>query len=348
MNETLEFLFRHGAAVIFAAVFVEQLGIPLPAAPWLLAAGALAGAGRMNWAAALGAAIVGALLADSLWFYLGRRYGNRVLGLLCRISLEPDTCVRRTQNLFTRYGMRAVLVAKFVPGLNTLAPPLAGSSGASYVQFLLFDGLSATMHSGTFILVGRLFSHQLEQIIDALAGLGSRALLVLGGLAALYIAYKYFQRRRLLRELRMARITVDELRQKQEAGENLIILDIRSLGEVKEHPALILGAVHMTMEEVERYHGELPRDREIVLYCSCPNEASSARVALLLRRKGIPHVRPLLGGIDAWRERSYPTEVGAAAAWSASAGSPPGHDSGQSVQVVVTAEKQSVGTARER
>src|SRR3989454_6856264 len=129
MTETLGFLVRHGPSVLFAAVFVEQMGVPLPAAPWLLAAGALAGTGKINWFTALSAATFGSILADLIWFYLGRYRGQRVLGFLCRISLEPDSCVRRTQDIFTRYGMRGVMVAKFIPGLSTLAPPLAGSSG---------------------------------------------------------------------------------------------------------------------------------------------------------------------------------------------------------------------------
>jgi rhodanese-related sulfurtransferase len=148
----------------------------------------------------------------------------------------------------------------------------------------------------------------LEQIIDALAGLGGSAFGVVVGLAALYIGYKYFQRHRLLSELRMARITVDELRQKQEAGENPMILDIRSKVELEQNPTLIRGALHMTMDEVQLRQEEIPRDRDIILYCSCPNEVSSARVALRLHRKGIVRVRPLSGGIDAWRERNYPTE----------------------------------------
>ena len=317
MNETLEFLFRHGTAVLFAAVFVEQMGVPLPAAPWLLAAGALAGTGRMNWWVALSAATCGSVLADLIWFYLGRHGGHRVLRLLCRISLEPDSCVRRTQDLFTRYGMRGIVAAKFIPGLSTLVPPLAGNSGVSVPRFLFFDGLGSLLYAGCFILVGVLFSHQLEQIIDALEGLGSSALAVVAGLAALYIGYKYFQRHRLLSELRMARITVDELHQKQEAGENPMILDIRSHVELEKNPTLIRGALHMTMDEVQLRQEEIPRDREIILYCSCPNEVSSARVALLLHRKGILRVRPLLGGIDAWRERNYPTELRAIGAISA-------------------------------
>jgi membrane protein DedA with SNARE-associated domain len=309
MNETLEFVVRHGAALLFAAVFVEQLGVPLPAAPWLLAAGALAVTGKINWLTALAAATFGSLLADIIWFYLGRYRGQRMVNLLCRLSLEPDSCVRRTQDVFTRYGMRGVVAAKFIPGLSTLAPPLAGSSGVSASRFFFFDGLGSLLYAGCFILLGVLFSRQLEQVIDALAGLGSGALGVVVGFMSLYIGYKYFQRRRLLYELRMARITVDELHRMLETGENPIILDMRSQAALEEDPVLIRGALHMTMEEVELRHQEIPRDREIVLYCSCPNEVSSARAALLLRRRGILRVRPLLGGFDAWRERNYPTEL---------------------------------------
>ena len=291
------------------AVFIEQVGIPLPAAPWLLAAGALAGAGKMNWVVALGSASIGSVTADLIWFYLGRHYGNRVLRLLCRISLEPDTCVRRTEGVFTRYGMKGVVVAKFIPGLSTLAPPLAGSSGVSAPRFLFFDALSSLLYAGCFILVGVLFSRQLEQVINALAGLGHSALGVVAALAALYIGYRYWQRHRLLGELRMARITVDELHQRQEAGESLLILDLRSHFELEQDPAVIRGALHVTMDELRVRQQDIPRDRDIVLYCDCPNEVSSARMALQLRQQGIVRVRPLLGGIEAWRERNYPTDL---------------------------------------
>ena len=280
MTETLGFLVRHGPGVLFAAVFVEQMGVPLPAAPWLLAAGALAATDDRNWFAALAAATFGSLLADLIWFYLGRYGGHRVLDLLCRISLEPDSCVRRTQDVFTRYGMRGVVAAKFIPGLSTLAPPLAGSSGVSAPRFFLFDGLGSFLYPASFMLLGALFSRQLEEVIAALASLGSGALGVVIALAALYIGYKYYQRQRLLKELRMARITVDELHQKLETGENPIILDLRSHAELERDPSLIRGARHVTMEEVKLWQHEIPRDRDIILYCSCPNEVSSARTAL--------------------------------------------------------------------
>ncbi len=149
----------------------------------------------------------------------------------------------------------------------------------------------------------------MDQILAALASLGGNALAVVGGLIAAYLGYKYFQRHRLLAELRTTRITVDELHQKLESGEQPLILDLRSLAEVERNPDLIRGARHTTFDEMERGQHEIPRDREIVLYCSCPNEVSSARMALQLRRKGITRVRPLLGGIDAWKERNYPMEL---------------------------------------
>jgi len=308
MSETLDFLTRHGPLVLFLAVFVEQLGIPLPAAPWLLAAGALAGVGKMDVMSALAAATVGALLADLCWFYLGQRYGNRVLKLICRISLEQDSCVRRTEDVFKRYGMSGVIAAKFIPGLSTITAPLAGRSGVSVVRFFLYDGLGSLLYAACFVLGGVLFSRQLEQILSALASLGHGALALVFALVALYLSYKYYQRRRLLIELRMARITVEELRQKLEAGENLFILDLRAHVELDRVPLLIRGALHITADELQLRHREIPRDREVILYCSCPNEVSSARAALLLRRNGIVRVHPLLGGFDAWRERNYPME----------------------------------------
>lgn len=308
MAHIFDFLTRHGPAVLFAALFIEQAGLPLPASPWMLAAGALSASGKMHWYSALLAAALGSIMADAIWFNLGRYGGQRVMRLLCRISLEPDSCVRRTQDLYGRYGLPGLLVAKFIPGLNTLAAPLAGSSGARAARFLLFDTMGSFLYTGCFILVGAAFSRQLDQVIAALTGLGVSAVVVVLGLVALYIGYKFYQRQRLLRELRTARISVDELYQKLETGEAPVILDLRSKAEVHRDPSLIRGARHVSMDDLKASLGGIPRDREIVLYCACPNEVSSARMALLLQRSGISRVRPLLGGIDAWRERNYPIE----------------------------------------
>ena len=314
MTEPTQFLVNHGAPIVFVAVFLEQMGLPLPVVPLLLAAGALSATGQFRLLFGLGITVLACLIADTIWFYLGRYRGHRVLGLLCRISLEPDSCVRRTQNVFTRYGLRGLVVGKFVPGLGTVAPPLAAMAGVKVSRFLLADGLGSVLYGGSFLFLGYLFSNQIQQIAAALAHIGGSLLSLIVGLGIIYIGFKFWQRQRILRKLRMARITPAELRRKQEAGEEPVIIDLRPGAELDLDPSLIPGAIHLAMEEVEHRHHTIPRDREVIVYCSCPNEVSSARVALSLHRKGITRVRPLLGGIDAWRELHYPLEPASASA----------------------------------
>jgi membrane protein DedA with SNARE-associated domain len=306
MNETLAFLVRHGALILFVILFIEQMGFPLPAIPFLLAAGALIATGEMNWAVVLGSAALGCLLADLIWYQLGRARGTRVLGFLCRISLEPDSCVRRTQDTFSRYGMRAIVGAKFVPGLSTVMPPLAAIFHVPIRRFLFFDGLGCVLYPAVISSLGFIFSDQLLGILRALGKIGHGAIVVLAGLLGAYIGYKYFQRQRLLRKLRTARISVDELHRRQEAGEDLLVVDLRSAADLRNDPFIIKGALHVHLHELERRHVEIPRDRDVVLYCSCPNEVTSARMALLLHKRGITRVRPLAGGINAWRKHNYP------------------------------------------
>lgn len=306
MNETARFLIDHGLPIVFVAVFIEQMGLPLPAIPWLLAVGALSTNHQFNLGLGIGAAIMACLIADAFWFYLGRIRGNRVLGFLCRISLEPDSCVRRTLNIFTRYGIPGVVVAKFLPGMSTIIPPLAGMSGIKTGRFFLFDALGSLLYGSVFIFLGCIFSHQITQIGMAITHIGGNALTFLVSISALYLGYKYWHGRRLLHELRLARITAKELRQKMDAGEKPVILDLRSQFELESNPLAISGAIHLEVEEIAKHQHEFPRDRDIVLYYSCPNEAAAAGAALLLQHEGFTRVRPLLGGIDAWRHQEYP------------------------------------------
>ena len=308
MNEITQLLAKHGPLVIFVMVFVEQMGLPLPAAPLLLVAGSLSATGQFSLPGGFVLIVLACVMADGFWFQLGRRRGHRVLGFLCRVSLEPDSCVRRTQNLFTRYGLWAILVAKFVPGLSTLAPPLAGMSGVKAGRFLLADSLGSLFYAAGFLLPGYLFANQIQEITNALAGIGRGAFFLLAGGLLIYVGFKYFQRQNILRQLRMARITVAELRRKQAAGENMVIIELRPMAELKLDGAIIPGAIHLDMAEIDTRHHEIPRDREVVVYCSCPNEVSSARMAASLRRHGIERVRPLLGGITAWMEAHLATE----------------------------------------
>src|SRR5262249_8101225 len=196
MSHTTQFLVNHGLPLVFAAVFVEQMGLPIPAFPWLLAAGALSAAGKFNLSLGLGVTAIACLIADAIWFYLGRYRGNRVVALLCRISLEPDSCVRRTQNIFTKYGLRGVLVAKFLPGMSTVAPPLAGMSGMNAGRFFAVDAAGSLLYGGGLLVLGFLFSHQIDQIGAGISRIGGSALTLLIGAVVLYVAYKYWQRQR--------------------------------------------------------------------------------------------------------------------------------------------------------
>ncbi len=268
MSETIAFLVRHGYALLFVWLLLEQLGLPLPAIPVLLAAGALAGAGRMSLALALAVALAGALLGDAVWYLLGRRRGAKVLNLLCRMSLEPDSCVRRTEQVFGRYGLRSLVLAKFIPGLSTAAPPLAGIFGMGWPRFLLFDGLGAVLYTGVFAGLGVLFSAQLEAIAEPALRLGEWLGLLLACALAAYILWKYVQRRRVIGALRVARITPAELKSRIDAGEEVLIVDLRHPLDFEAEPHLIPGALRVAPDEIEERHVEIPRDRDVVLYCT--------------------------------------------------------------------------------
>ena len=309
MDDVTQFLIRYGQLVLFVIVFAEQVGLPIPAIPILLAAGAIAGAGILSLPLAIGLSVIASLLGDLIWYYLGRYRGRQVLNLLCRISLEPDSCVRRTEDFFVRHGVRALLVAKFIPGLSTVMPSLAGLFNVSLGQFLLYNGLGALLWTVAFIMPGYLFANQIEQLAENAEQVGSSALVLAVSALALYIMYKYVNRIRLLRELRVARITVDELKQLMDAGGEMMIVDLRRPSDLAADPYTIPGSLQIAVEELERRHHEIPRDRDVILYCACPNEVTSAQMAVMLKRRGIKRVRPLVGGVEGWRASNYPLSV---------------------------------------
>jgi membrane protein DedA with SNARE-associated domain/rhodanese-related sulfurtransferase len=306
MHGTLEFLFHHGYVVLLAWVFLEQIGLPVPSIPILLAAGALAGTHRMNLFAALSTAVFACAVADTIWFQLGRIKGIKILQLLCKISLEPDSCVRRTEGIFAKEGSRSLLLAKFLPGLGTVAPPLAGIFHMRLHRFLLFDCAGSALWAASFLGLGYAFSNQIELIADHVAVLGGWLLVfAIAGFAA-YIAKKYIARQRFIRELRVSRITVEELKRKMDHHEEMVIVDLRHSLDFEADPETIPGAFRIDAQELREKNEKLPRDRQIILYCTCPNEATSAQLAILLRKQGIQQIRPLQGGLDAWREKGYP------------------------------------------
>ena len=306
MSETLQFLIRHGYSLLFAWVFIEQAGVPIPSAPILLAAGALAGMHQTSLAMAVVLSLIATLLADALWYWLGARLGSRVLRFLCRISIEPDSCVRRTEVSFERQGARLLIVAKFIPGLSAMAPPLAGVIRMSWQRFVLFDAIGALLWADSFLVTGYVFSGELERVAGHMAFLGTWLIVILIGAFAVYIAQKFIKRRRFLRKLRIGRIAPEELKKKLDEGEDVVIVDLRHALEFDAEPETIPGSVRMDAADLEEALEVIPRDREIVLFCNCPNEATAAQMALLLRSKGITRIRPLAEGIAGWRSRGFP------------------------------------------
>ena len=268
MENTLQFLVRHGYVVLFVWVALEQAGVPIPAVSVLLAAGVLAASNQMSLALILGVTVVASVLSDTGWYALGRRRGPKIVHLLCHVSLEPDSCVRETENLFARRGVAALLLAKFIPGLGTVAPPLAGIIRMPLGRFLLCDGLGALLGAGVFTGLGVAFSSQLDWLAALVADMGSWLLAILvGGLGA-YLAWKVAARQRFLRHLRVARITPEELHRRLQAGEDVLIVDLRHALEVDADPVVIPGAVRFSAADLDERRQAIPRDREVILYCS--------------------------------------------------------------------------------
>jgi membrane protein DedA with SNARE-associated domain/rhodanese-related sulfurtransferase len=302
-------LLFYGYVLLFAWVLVEQLGIPLPATPVLLAAGALSAQHEINFLFALLAGLAASLIADSAWFFIGRRFGHIVLRTLCKLSLEPTICVRRTQDSFGRRRAVTVLIAKFVPGLATLAPPVAGQNGMPYGSFLLFDAIGATAWLGALLAAGRFFGDLIRRNPSLLdwAGRFSGALLVLGILG--FFIGRVVRRRMVLKKLVAARLEPEELKRQLDDGEQVFIVDLRHPLELVPDPFTLPGAHLFAPKDLTARHQEIPRDRDIVLFCSCPSEATAAKTAMTLHKLGIRRVRPLRGGYDEWKRLGFPVDA---------------------------------------
>ena len=268
MNEVAQFLVEQGYVVLFLWVLLAQLGFPISIVPILLAGGALAGIGKLNAPLVLGIVFLAALLSDQFWYQVGLRRGSRVLLFLCRIALDPESCVRRTKEIYARYGPRSLLFAKFIPGMATAASPLAGIFHLHPLRFLLFDGLGTFIWVGVLILLGYKFANEIKDLTIQTSGLGPWMGLVVPVGLATYIGWKYFQRKRFLHRLAIAQVTPEEVKQRLDAGEDLLILDLRNAIEFEVEPHTIPGAFHLSIEELEKYHLKIPRDREIVLFCT--------------------------------------------------------------------------------
>lgn len=268
MNTSIEFLRAYGPMLVFTSVLLEQAGVPIPCTPWLIASGALARLGQGTVALPIVLATLAASLGHLGWFFAGRHWGSRVLRLVCRVSLEPDICVQRTENVFTRYGPRALVVAPFIPGLTTLAPPLAGMSGMRLRRYLALDGVGDLLWVTSFVGLGWLAGEPFFRVVGVVMNYaGSAAGFFAGGLA-LYLAYKLLQRLRFRTQLRVARLSAGELKRRLDAGDDMVLVDLRHRREVEDSGSTLPGALHISPEELDRRHGEIARGRDVVLFCS--------------------------------------------------------------------------------
>jgi membrane protein DedA with SNARE-associated domain/rhodanese-related sulfurtransferase len=302
----MDFLLRHGYIVIFVAVFTEQIGLPIPSGPVLLAAGALAGFHRLNLASALALAVAASLICDSLWFTLGRRRGGSVLKFVCRVAIEPDTCVSETHSAYLHYGPESLLISKFLPWFGTLGPPLAGMFNLAIWKFLLIDAGGALLWAGSNIGCGWLFRRQLEDVAAALSRFGATiGIAVCAGVVA-YLVFKLVRLWRHYRAYRTHRITPGELKQRLEAGEPLMVVDLRADNERQE--GCIPGAMALAYNDLDSLVPVIGA-KEVVFYCSCPNELSSVRAALRLKRHGVTRLHALQGGFSSWRSLGFPVDT---------------------------------------
>jgi membrane protein DedA with SNARE-associated domain/rhodanese-related sulfurtransferase len=311
VNAIVHLLVKHGYSVLFVSVFARQMWLPVPAILFLIAAGALADSGRMTLAFALGLAVVACLLADMVWYEAGRRWGDQILHFIYGLALDPDAACRRSKEAFVRHGARTLMLAKFVVGLDAAMPPLAGVSGTSRLRFIAFDAIGAALWSGVYGGLGYLLGKDLDHAATYGARLGLFWVILVSAALAMYLSRKLVRRHRFVRESRLARITPEELKKKMDAGEQVIIVDLHGCRDGPRGHRGIPGAVCLDPHRLRQRDNlknrtQLPRDRELVLYCTTLHEFTSARAALELRRRGFERVRPLAGGLQAWHERGFP------------------------------------------
>jgi membrane protein DedA with SNARE-associated domain/rhodanese-related sulfurtransferase len=300
VNSLIELLSQHGVTIVFVATLLARVGAPVPAAPLLVVAGGLSAGAQLSAPAVLLASIVANLAGDAVWFVAGRRHGHRILRLLCRISLSPDTCVRQSESLILRWGGASLIAAKFVPGVSVVAAPMAGAMAMPWRNFLAFGLVAGALWSLVFLGLGLVFNQQIQRVLDVMAGTGTAAVVALvAGVLAL-VAGRFWRRRRAMRQLAMPRVSVDELRSLLAQGQTPVIVDVRSPQSVQLDERRIPGALHVPLNQMSGLAERLAADHEVIVYCDCPNESSAAVAALMLNARGIRRVRPLIGGLDAW------------------------------------------------
>jgi membrane protein DedA with SNARE-associated domain/rhodanese-related sulfurtransferase len=310
---------QSGAGLVFVATLAARLGAPVPAAPFLVVAGGLSAGGAISLMHVVLFATIASTLGDVAWYLAGRRYGYRILRLLCRVSMSPDSCVRQSESLIGKWGGSALIGAKFLPGLSVVAAPMTGALGMTARAFLGFEVLGSAIWALVFAYLGVLFSDDIQRLLDSIANLGLGAALVLLLAVIAYLAARYVRRQASLRDQSIPRISVGDLAGWLDAGEDVVIVDVRSSGAVDLDARRIPGAVPVELKRVRQWAEDMPRERRIVLYCNCPNEASAARATRLLLEHGFLRASPLAGGLDEWVRTGHRIDHHAASAPAATA-----------------------------
>jgi membrane protein DedA with SNARE-associated domain/rhodanese-related sulfurtransferase len=314
-----ELIVEYGLPLVFANVLLESLGLPVPALPTLILTGAITAASTLDsrsfaWLPQLPligivvVAMVAALLGDLLWFWLGRRFGSRVLKLLCKLSISRDTCVNRSVDFFGRFGVRVLAVSKFIPGLSTLAIPVAGATGIAFSSFLVYDAIGAALWAVVGVALGTLFSGAVDTMLAWLDWLGRGAIAIAAAALLAYVASRWWHRMTLIKRLRMTRIDIEQLRALLSGEPPPVVVDARREQHRVLDPYSIPGALLLHDGDPLPQLADLPRNRKVVMYCNCPNEVSAALIAQDLTAHGFQDVAPLLGGLDAWRAAGYALE----------------------------------------
>ena len=303
MEALIHVIETYGLWVVFFSLLLDQGGLPTPSyAPMIVTAALAADTGQPLWPILLVGACA-ALVADIAWFAGGRRYGAQLLRLMCRISLSPDSCVGTTRRIYEKWGAPSLMLAKYIPGFAAVSTTLAGQAGTRWPRFLVFDFLGAVLWVSGAVILGAVFHEAVEALLSTLEQLGHIALAMLLFAVVLFVAYKWWQRHRFLREIRMARISSDELRAQLQSMPEVVLIDVRS-AESRARTGWIPGSINV--RDIAELR--IDPDSAIVVYCDCPNDASAAVVARKLKELGFKHVRPLAGGISAWRAQGFPVE----------------------------------------
>ncbi|SIR68321.1 VTT domain-containing protein [Pseudacidovorax sp. RU35E] len=301
MNDLISLLATQGPAVVFVVTLAARLGAPVPAVPFLVAAGGLAvGGTALNAVGIVIASLVGNVLGDGAWFLAGRRWGYAVMRLLCRLSLSADTCVSRSESILGRWGGLSLIAAKYVPGVSVVAPPMAGALGMSNARFLAYETAGALVWTLGYLLLGAIFHAAIRDVLAVLADIGLAATVVGGALMLAFLLWRYYQRRMARHADDIVTITVDALRTALAQGRAPAVLDMRGEQVRAIDPRVIPGAVGFALRELPHALGPLADGRELVVFCDCPDDASAIAAARVLMAAGLPRVRVLEGGLAAW------------------------------------------------